>query len=343
MCQLAQYGAMASFERRIDRVGTPRSASCEDARMAESPIHPDLRRRARFLPRGMPGRNPARSLRILESLLERRPVPGDVEVVSVGAMNIRIHRPPDVDPSERLPALLWIHGGGYVVGRASHEDDLCRTFARSTGALVAAVDYRTAPEHRWPTAVEDCHDALLHLAGRGEVDPDRIAIGGASAGGGLAAALAILARDRDEVTPILQLLTYPMLDDRTALRTDVDERPFRMWNNKANRYGWRSYLGAEPASRDFAATAVPARATDDQLRDLPPAWMGVGDLDLFHDEDLAYAKRLRAAGVLCPVHLVPGAFHAFDAVVAKAPVSRRFREEQIRVLREAFSGRRPRP
>lgn len=304
--------------------------------MSTALIHPDLRRRARFLPRGMPGRDPARYLRILERLGERRRTPADVESVPVGAINIRIHRPTEADPARPSPALLWIHGGGYVAGRASHEDALCRLLARRTGAIVAAVDYRTAPEHPWPAGVEDGHDALVHLAGREDVDGGRIAIGGASAGGGMAAALALLAAERAEVRPILQLLAYPMLDDRTALRTDLDERPMRMWNNKANRYGWRSYLGAEPASRDFPATAVPARATAEQLRGLPPVWLGVGDLDLFHDEGIDYVRRLRNQGVATDLLVVKGAFHAFDSVVAKAPISRSFREAQITALTRAF-------
>lgn len=305
--------------------------------MADSPIHPELRRRGRILPRGMPGRDPARYMRFVERLAERRPTPSDVEIAPVGSANVRIHRPPTTGASpERRPALLWIHGGGYVVGRASHDDDLCRTLAHRTGAIVAAVDYRTAPEHPWPAAVDDCHDALLHLADHVEVDAARIAIGGASAGGGLAAATTLLAAERGAVLPVFQLLLYPMLDDRTVLRTDIDERSFRMWNNKANRYGWRSYLGAEPGSRDFPATAVPARADDEQLRGLPPAWLGVGTLDLFHDEGVAYAERLLAVGVDCTVHIVTGAYHAFDSVVSKAEVSRAFLDAQVRVLCRAF-------
>ena len=127
--------------------------------------------------------------------------------------------------------MLWIHGGGYVIGSAAQDDAVCRHLAHELGRLVAAVDYRLAPEHPFPVPLHDCHDALVWLANRGDVDADRVAIGGASAGGGLAAALALLARDRAEVRPAFQLLSYPMLDDRTALRTDIDERHFRLWNN----------------------------------------------------------------------------------------------------------------
>ena len=127
---------------------------------------------------------------------------------------MRLHRPDGV--SRPGPALLWIHGGGYVIGTAQQDDELCRRFARELGVTVAAVDYRLAPEHPYPAPLEDCYAALTWLAALPAVDPARVAIGGASAGGGLAAALALLARDRGEVTPTLQLLAYPMLDDRSG-------------------------------------------------------------------------------------------------------------------------------
>ena len=205
-------------------------------------------------------------------------------------------RPASANPA---PALLWIHGGGYVMGTAKQDDRLCRRFARELGVTVAAVDYRLAPEHPYPAPLEDCYAALTWLAALPAVDPARVAIGGASAGGGLTAALALLARDRGEVTPTLQLLAYPMLDDRSA--SGPENPNYRLWSPKSNRFGWAAYLGnADPN------IAVPARHED--LSGLPPAWIGVGTNDLFHDEDLAYAERLTAAGVPCQVEVVPGAF-----------------------------------
>ena len=248
---------------------------------------------------------------------------------------MRVHRP-DGLAAAPVPALLWIHGGGYVIGTAAQDDALCRHFASELGAVVAAVDYRRAPEHPFPAPLEDCHDTLVWLAGLDEVDPQRIAIGGASAGGGLAAGLALLALERQQVTPILQLLTYPMLDDRTALRRDIDERGFRLWNNRSNELGWRSYLAVDPGSDDVSHLASPARGED--LSGLAPAWLGVGTLDLFHDEDLAYAERLRASGVPCDLEVVPGAFHAFDRVAPRSNVARRFQESQLRSLAAAFAG-----
>ena len=257
----------------------------------------------------------------------------DVEVVRGPGWSVRVHRP-DGPATGPLPALLWIHGGGYVIGSAAQDDALCRHFANELGAVITAVDYRRAPEHPFPAPLEDCHDALVWLSGLDGVDPQRIAIGGASAGGGLAAGLALLAHERQRVTPILQLLAYPMLDDRTVLRHDIDERGFRLWNNRSNELGWQSYLATIPGSEGVSHLASPSRSED--LIGLAPAWVGVGTLDLFHDEDLAYAERLRAAGVHCDLEVVPGAFHAFDRVVPRSNVARGFQESQLRSLAAAF-------
>lgn len=237
-------------------------------------------------------------------------------------------------PTDPLPALLWIHGGGYVMGTAAQDDSLCRSLADQLGAVVASVEYRRAPEHPFPTPLEDCHDVLVWLAGQDDVDAERVAIGGASAGGGLAAGLALLARDRWQVQPVLQLLVYPMLDDRTVLRRDLDERGYRLWNNASNLMGWRSYLAAEPGSPELPAHAVPARAED--LTGLPPAWLGVGTLDLFLDEDLAYADRLRDAGVPCELTVIDGAFHAFDRLAPRSTPARQFRAAQVASLSSAL-------
>ncbi len=297
--------------------------------MSASPFHPDLRRMAPFLPRSLAGPRFLRVVRTIERVSpDPRPKPG-ISIETVGVVSVRLHHPgrPSTAP---VPAMLWIHGGGYVLGSAAQDDRLCREMAHRLGILVAAVDYHLAPEYPFPMPLEDCHDALVWLANRSDVDETRVAIGGASAGGGLAAALALLARERDEVRPAFQLLSYPMLDDRTVLRTDLDERNFRLWNNKANRFGWTSYLGAPPGSRDISGIAAPSRHED--LAGLPPAWIGVGTLDLFYDEDLAYAERLRAAGVDCEVRIVDGAFHGFDSVSPRSGVTREFRAAQVQAL-----------
>jgi acetyl esterase/lipase len=297
------------------------------------PFHPDLRRVARFLPRGVGGPRWLRVVRRLEPLAERRARNADATVTRVGGASVRLHRP-SAGAAGPHPALLWIHGGGFVIGTASQDDELCRGLARDLGIVVAAVDYRRAPEHPFPVPLHDCHDALAWLAAQPDVDATHVAVGGASAGGGLAAALALLARERGEVALAFQLLVYPMLDDRTTLRTDVDERHVRMWNGASNRFGWRSYLGADPGGPGVDPLAAPARHPD--LRGLPPAWIGVGSLDLFLAEDRAYAARLRDAGVPCELDVVPGTFHGFDAIRPGVGVSRSFRATQAQALAGAL-------
>ena len=294
-----------------------------DVRVDE--IHPDLRRVARFAPRQIvyPW-----SLPLLRRLpMGNRSSNDGVDVVDLpSGAGARLYRP--TAAAAPTAALLWIHGGGYLLGSPEQDDALCRRYVQRLGIVVAAARYRLAPEHPYPIPLEDCYTVLTWLAGLPGVDADRIAIGGASAGGGLAAALGFLARDRGEVSPVLQVLSYPMLDDRTV-GPELDKPGFRLWNTRSNRFGWTSYLGgADPA------VAVPARRTD--LAGLAPAWLGVGTLDLFCAEDLAYAARLNAAGVECEVHEVPGAVHGFDGLAPKAAVSQAYFDSTCASLRRAL-------
>jgi acetyl esterase/lipase len=293
----------------------------------DTDFHPDLRRVALFTPRRLIGRRTVPLMRALERLHSVRTSDG-VGVVALGdGVAVRVFRPAAV--STPSPALLWIHGGGYVVGRAAQDDRLCRRFCNALGIPVASVEYRLAPENPYPAPLDDCYTALTWLAAQPEVDPSRLVIGGASAGGGLAAALALLARDRGEPAPVFQLLTYPMLDDRSSSRRDLDPKRFRLWNQLSNAFGWALYLG----DTDLAV-AVPARRED--LSGLAPAWIGVGTHDLFFDEDLAYAERLQAAGVPCDVEVVQGAFHGFDQIVPGAGVSKAFFSSQCAAMRSAL-------
>lgn len=291
--------------------------------------HPELQRIARFVPKRPVGPRSLPFMRAVTAALAQLPARG-AERLRVGQVGVRLYRPPR---SDARPALLWIHGGGFVIGTAAQDDRVCRELAKRLEVVVAAVDYRLAPQHRFPVPLEDCFDALTWLSDQPYVDDSKLAVGGASAGGGLAAAIAMLARDRG-VPLTFQLLSYPMLDDRTCLRTDIDEQLFRAWNNEANAFGWRCYTGLEPGSDDIPALAAPARATD--LSGLAPAWIGVGTADLFYDEDLEYAERLRAAGVPCDVHVVDGAFHGFDSVAPKTGVTRAFRDAQAAALSAAL-------
>jgi len=291
-------------------------------------FHPDLRKIAALTPKQTV---PPVTLPILRLATRRmwRRVPKDVEALTLpSGVGVRLYRPTGATGTG--PALLWIHGGGYVIGHPGQDDVLCRRYAQRLGVTVASVDYRLAPEHPYPVPVEDCYSALTWLAALPSVDTGRVAIGGASAGGGLAAALAFFARDRGELAPAAQLLVYPMIDDRTVDRAGLDKPGLRLWNQSNNKFAWSAYLGdADPD------VAVPARRTD--LSGLPPAWMGVGTFDLFHDEDLAYAERLKAAGVPCDVEVVEGAFHGFDGIVPKAEVSQSFFNSQCAMLRRALA------
>lgn len=251
---------------------------------------------------------------------------------------VRLYRPAEL--TEPAGALLHIHGGGMVLGDVSMTDDACAAVADEVGILVASVDYRLAPEHPFPAPLEDCYAALLWLsrtAGELEVDPERIAVGGGSAGGGLAAGLALLARDRGEVPVAFQLLVYPMLDDRNATPSSSDINDTRVWNRAANVYGWNAYLTGRAGADDVPGYAAPARAVD--LAGLPPAYVNVGDLDLFVDEDIAYATALRRAGVPVELHVYPGAFHGSNGFAAASALSQRWTRDERDALRRGLLGR----
>jgi acetyl esterase/lipase len=289
-------------------------------------FHPELRTLARVLPRTL---FTPRTFRFVRPLVSA-PLFGaakDVEVLTLPSGNgVRLHRPVSQDgPS---PGLLWMHGGSYMSGHPQHTDGICHWFSRKLGITVAAPTYSFAPEHPYPAALEDCYAALKWLTSLPAVDPARIAVGGVSAGGGLAAALAFMARDRGEVSVVLQLLSYPMLDDR-AVASKPTAHNYRMWNERANRFAWAAYLGdADPD------VAVPARRAD--LAGLPQAWIGVGTEDLFYDEILTYAQRLRDADVPCHVELARGAFHIFDVLAPHTSVARAYRGSQCDALRSAL-------
>ncbi|TCN40706.1 acetyl esterase/lipase [Rhodococcus sp. SMB37] len=277
-------------------------------------FHPDLRVAALVAPRRAVTPRTLPVLRRLTKAIKGRDA--DVHVLEPGVA-VRYFRPRTPVGDEPRPALLWIHGGGYVFGRAVQDDALCQRFADRLGAVVASVDYRLAPEFPYPIPVDDCFQAYRWLVHRPEVDASKIVIGGASAGGGLAAALAFAIRDSDLTEPAFQLLVYPMLDDRTVSGPEH----MRMWDEDCNRFGWASFLGDADAS-----IAAPGRRTD--LAGLPPTWIGVGSNDLFAREDREYADRLVEAGVPCEFHPVSGAFHGFDLVSSRSGVAREFFDEQ---------------
>jgi acetyl esterase/lipase len=263
---------------------------------------------------------------------EDRKIPGPPGAPEV---SIRIYWP--TERSSDLPALLWIHGGGYMFGCVADDDLYLAQLIKAVACVVVSVEYRLAPENPFPAPLEDCYAALLWLSQQGAVlgiNPSRIAIGGKSAGGGLAAGLALLARDRGEVKPIFQLLIYPMIDDRNILPAGTALSDTLLWNRENNLIGWRSYLGGEPGRADVSPYAAAARASD--LTGLPPTFIAVGDADLFFREDSEYAHRLLAAGVPTELHVVPGAYHGFDVVVPGAAVTSRFFARRDQALKRAL-------
>jgi acetyl esterase/lipase len=235
------------------------------------------------------------------------------------------------------PGIVHLHGGGFVFGDAKSTVRELQELSAVLDCCAVAIDYRLAPETRYQGSVEDNYAGLLwmftHAAELG-VDPARIAVMGESAGGGHAALLAIVARDRDEVPVALQVLIYPMLDDRTGSSRQMPAHIGTIgWSAQANRFGWASFLGQQPGSRRVPSDAVPARVTN--LRGLPPAFIGVGSVDLFVSEDIDYAQRLINAGVPTELHVVSGAYHGFDHNLT-ASVSKQFNAAKLGALRRAF-------
>ena len=264
---------------------------------------------------------------------DERAIPG-----ANGAPDVRLFVINAAASDGRRPAILHIHGGGFVAGTAAQAVPALQRIARENNCVIVTVDYRLAPETRFPGSLEDNYTALKWLydsANSLGVDSSRIAVMGESAGGGHAAMLAIAARDRGEVPIAFQLLIYPMFDDRTGSSRHVP--PYigaYLWVPASNRFGWSSLLGVPAGSRIVPAGAVPGRA--ENLAGLPPAFIGVGSVDLFVDEDMDYARRLIDSGVPTELCVVPGGYHAFDGIAPEAAVSKAFRSSWSAALTKAF-------
>jgi len=236
------------------------------------------------------------------------------------AVTVRVHRPKN--QASTTGCLYWIHGGGLVLGSYAMEDARFDRWCQLFGIVGVAVEYRLAPETPYPGPIEDCYRGLAWVhanAARLGIDPNRIGIGGASAGGGLAASLALLARDRAELAVAYQLLIYPMLDDRQQTASSAWEVP--VWPPSANAYGWGAYLGKAKGGADVSPYAAAARATE--LAGLPPALISVGAVDGFVDEDIDYALRLNVAGVPTELHVYPGGPHGFDSIAPETALAKR--------------------
>lgn len=254
--------------------------------------------------------------------------PGDPEVA------LRVFVPKG--KAQARPAILHIHGGGYILGSAAMGDAQNRATSDAQNAVLVSVDYRLAPETPFPGPLEDCYAGLQWMAAHAQelgIDPDRIVVLGESAGGGLAAALALLARDRGGPRIAGQFLTYPMLDHRTGGDTEVTPNPLTgefVWTRPHNQFGWQCLRGTQAIHPDRMAHFSPALAQD--LSGLPPCFLATGSLDLFLEEDFDYALRLMRAGVPTELHCYEGAIHGFD-LVPTAAVSRRFAADLSNALK----------
>ncbi|HET6859401.1 MAG TPA: alpha/beta hydrolase [Streptomyces sp.] len=250
-----------------------------------------------------------------------------------GPIPVRVHRPRS---DAVLPVVAYFHGGGWAVGSIDSFDSVARRLAAASGAAVVSVGYRLAPEHPFPAPVEDCYAALTWMGARTAelgIDPARIGVAGSSAGGGLAAAVALMARDRGGPQLCVQYLNIPELDDRldTPSMLAYDDTP--IWNRPNALFSWTSYLGAEPGGADVSAYAAPARADD--LSGLPRALVVTCQFDPLRDEGLTYAQRLMQAGVNTELHHYPGTFHG-SVVMDGTRVSRQMLADEVAALRRAF-------
>ena len=275
-------------------------------------------------------------------LLAALEVPPNPNVVSAdraipgphGAPDItmRVYRP--VDATGTRPGIYFIHGGGMVLGNMDGEDPVASMICERVDAIVVSVEYRLAPEHPYPAPVEDCYAGLAWMARNAAelgFDPDRLAVYGGSAGGGLTIATSMLARDRGFPALRFQMPIYPMIDDRNETPSSHEITDIGIWDRSANIEAWQWYLGSgEPDQY-----AAPARAED--LAGLPATFIDVGTVDLFRDEDIAFATRLMQAGVPTELHVNPGAYHAAEMLAPEAPLSERIWARRIEALRSALA------
>ncbi len=262
---------------------------------------------------------------------EDRSIPGPG-----GELPVRIYTPIERGDGP-VPALVFFHGGAFVICDRYTEELRCLRYAAETPCVVVSVDYRLAPEHPYPAGVDDCYAGLewtvSHAAALG-VDPTRVGVGGSSAGGALAAAVALMARDRGGPALAVQVLNYPVIDDRmqTPSMRAFDATP--MWTTSANADMWQHYLGHPDQRGEVSAYAAPGRATD--VAGLPAAYVLTAELDPLRDEGIEYAQRLMAAGVPTELHTVAGACHGFDIIAAGSTLGQRAIAEQVRALARAL-------
>jgi triacylglycerol lipase len=269
------------------------------------------------------------------------PTPPDPRVARrdavIGGVPVRWYRPAGAEGP--LPCLVWLHGGAYIMGNLDENDDRLDRIVIELGCTVVSVDWRLAPEHPYPAGLDDAEKVWRRLASKPKahgVDAKRIVVGGASSGAGLATALCLRLRDNGFRQPKLQLLIYPMLDDReltASVRASADPGHWGLWHLTANRMCWAAYLG--PLTGDAVpATAAPARAED--LSKLAPAFLAIGDVDAFLDENVDYAVRLSRAGVPTELHVYPGVIHGGFGARPRTPRTAQLLRDVYAALAAAF-------
>lgn len=252
-----------------------------------------------------------------------------------GEMAMRVHRP--VNAAGPLPLLYWIHGGGMIIGFPAMDDVACQAYAEQVGCVVVAPDYRLAPQHPHPAPVEDCYAGLLWAVEQAEllgIDTTHIAVAGASSGGGLAAGTCLLARDGGTPEVAYQALVYPMLDDRNDSESARRYSGILTWSREHNSSGWRALLGDSAGGDEVSPYAAPARAKD--LAGLPPTLIQVGELEVFLDEDIDYARRLLAAGVPTELHVYPQAYHGWEGFNPESPVAQQCVRDRTEAIARAL-------
>jgi acetyl esterase/lipase len=250
-----------------------------------------------------------------------------------GDQRIRIYRPKNI--GSKAPALVNIHGGGMVMGSIAGEAANAQMLSAETGAVVISVDYRKAPENPYPAGADDCYSAAQWVFDNAQelgIDPQNIGIYGGSAGGGLALAVALMARDRGTMKFKYMMPIYPMIDDRNETSSTHEVTEVGIWDRAGNIEAWQMYLGGKPAD----GYAAPARMQD--VSGLPPAYIDVGEMDAFRDEDTHFALRLLQSGVPCEFHIYPGAYHASEVFAPEAELSKRIWAGRVAALKRFIAG-----
>ena len=233
------------------------------------------------------------------------------------------------NPKPDAVGLLWIHGGGYGIGKPEQDVGFIQKFIEASNCVVVSPDYRLSIHKPYPAAVNDCYQSLLWMKDHANelgIRKDQLFVGGDSAGGGLTAAITLMARNKGEVSVAFQMPFYPMLDDRMITPSSQDnDAP--IWNTRANEVAWKMYLGDLYGTEDVPTYAAPARETN--YAGLPPTYTFVGDIEPFCDETKEYIANLQRAGVKAEIDVYPGCFHGFDIICSKSGIARKATEKYI--------------